>query len=139
MAENKTPPRGSTPIIADDTEVLSRRTSLGRGGVGEAAETAPEGNTSAAEDMGGTIPMATDGGGPDQSGPRPDIIPETHVAPESSEQPPLKEGCRCQNRPISGRGSRTVRLRIEGNRRQWAHDVYPGSGPLNGGNTLLPA
>ena len=36
------------------------------------------------------------------------------------------------------RGSRTVRLRIEGNRRQ-GHDVYPGSGPLDGGNTLLPA
>ena len=46
--------------------------------------------------------------------------------------------CRCQNRRISGRGSRTVRLRIEGNRRQ-GHDVYPGSGPLDGGNTLLPA
>ena len=46
--------------------------------------------------------------------------------------------CRCQNWQISGRGSRTVRLRIEGNRRQ-GHDVYPGSGPLDGGNTLLPA
>ena len=46
--------------------------------------------------------------------------------------------CRCQNRQISGRGSRNVRLRIEGNRRQ-GHDVYPGSGPLDGGNTLLPA
>ena len=46
--------------------------------------------------------------------------------------------CRCQNRPISGRGSRTARLRIKGNRRQWGHNVYPGSGPLNGGKTLLP-
>ena len=46
--------------------------------------------------------------------------------------------CRCQNRQISGRGSRTVGLRIEGNRRQ-GHDVYPGSGPLDGGNTLRPA
>ena len=47
-------------------------------------------------------------------------------------------GCRCQNRRISGRGSRTVRLRlmVTGG---WGHDVYPGSGPLDGGNTLLPA
>ena len=37
-----------------------------------------------------------------------------------------------------GRWSQTVLLRIEGNRRQ-GHDVYPGSGPLNGGNTLLSA
>ena len=36
--------------------------------------------------------MATNGTGPDQSGPQPDIIPKTHVAPESGEQPPLKEG-----------------------------------------------
>ena len=46
--------------------------------------------------------------------------------------------CRCQNRRISGRGSRTVHLRVmvTGG---WGHDVYPGSGPLDGGNTLLPA
>ena len=46
--------------------------------------------------------------------------------------------CRCQNRRISGRGSRTVRLRLmvtgDG-----GHNVYPGLGPLYGGNTLLPA
>ena len=46
--------------------------------------------------------------------------------------------CRCKNRRISGRGSRTVRLgsMVTGDR---GHDVYPGSGPLYGGNTLLPA
>ena len=46
--------------------------------------------------------------------------------------------CRCQNRRISGRGSRTVRLgsMVTGD---GGHDVYPGSGPLYGGNTLLPA
>ena len=45
---------------------------------------------------------------------------------------------RCQNRRISGRGSRTMRLRqmVTGGR---GHDVYPGSGPLDGGNTLRPA
>ena len=45
--------------------------------------------------------------------------------------------CRCQNRWISGRGSRTVRLgsMVTGD---GGHDVYPGSGPLYGGNTLLP-
>jgi hypothetical protein len=47
--------------------------------------------------------------------------------------------CRCQNQLILGRGSRTVRLRIEGNRRPRGHSVYPGSGPLDGGKTLLPA
>ena len=46
--------------------------------------------------------------------------------------------CRCQNRRISGRGSRTVRLRrmVTGG---GGHNIYPGSGPLDGGNTLLPA
>ena len=49
-----------------------------------------------------------------------------------------KHQCRCQNRRISSRGSRTVRLRlmVTGG---GGHDVYPGSGPLYGGNTLLPA
>ena len=41
-------------------------------------------------------------------------------------------------RRISGRGSRTVRLgsMVTGD---GGHNVYPGSGPLYGGNTLLPA
>ena len=59
----------------------------------EAVKTVPEGNTSAAENLGGTTPMETDDGGPDQSGPQPNTIPETHVAPKLSEQPPSKEGC----------------------------------------------
>ena len=47
-------------------------------------------------------------------------------------------GCWCQNWRISGRGSRTMRLRqmVTGGR---GHNVYLGSGPLDGGNTLLPA
>ena len=48
-------------------------------------------------------------------------------------------GCRCQNRRISGRGSRTVRQgrMVTGDKGQ---DVfYPGSGPLDGGKTLRPA
>ena len=46
--------------------------------------------------------------------------------------------CRCQNRRISGRGSRTVRLRrmVTGGRDMM---FYPGSGPLDGGKTLCPA
>lgn len=49
-----------------------------------------------------------------------------------------RRGCRCQNRRISGRGSRTVHLRsmVTGDR---GHDFYLGPGPLYGGNTLLPA
>ena len=60
--------------------------------VREATKMAPEGNASAAENMGGTTPMETDDGGPKQSGPEPNTTSETHRAPESSEQPPLKEG-----------------------------------------------
>ena len=79
-----------------------------------------------------------------EGGRRPPFLP-----PLSPFLPPLllgqgKEGvllpvgvglCRCQNRRISGRGSRTVRLRsmVTGDK---GHDVYPGSGPLYGGNTL---
>ena len=43
MAESETPPRAPSPITADDTKVLSQRTSPGYGGVSEAAEMAPEG------------------------------------------------------------------------------------------------
>ena len=69
MVESETPPRASPPHAADDTEVLSQRTSSGHGEVREATKTVPEGNASAAENMGGTTPMETDDGGPDQSGP----------------------------------------------------------------------
>ena len=53
---------------------------------------APEGNALAAENTGGTIPMETDDGGLDQSGPEPNTIPETQVAPESNKRPPSREG-----------------------------------------------
>ena len=46
--------------------------------------------------------------------------------------------CRCQNRRISGRGSRTVRLGSMVTRDR-GHNVYPGSDPLYGGNTLRPS
>ena len=36
--------------------------------------------------------METDDGGLEQSDPQPNTILETHMAPELSEQPPLKEG-----------------------------------------------
>ena len=92
MVESETPPRSSLPPPADDTEVLSQRTSPGQGEVREATKTAPEGNASAAENMGGTTPMETDDRGPDQFGPQSNTVPETNVAPELSEQPPSKEG-----------------------------------------------
>ena len=72
--------------------VLSRRTSPDREGVNEDIEKVPEVNTSVAEDMGGAVPMVTDGGGLDQSGPQPNTIPETPVAPESNKRPPSREG-----------------------------------------------
>ena len=39
--------------------------------------------------------METGDEGRIQFGPQPNMIPETHISPESGEQPPLKEGvCR---------------------------------------------
>ena len=90
MVESETPPQASPPHAADDTEVLSQRTSLGQGEVRRAAETKPEGNTSAAGNMGGIIPMETDGGGLDQSGPQPNTAPEPLVVPDSVRRPPVK-------------------------------------------------
>ena len=102
MVESEMPPRASPPPTADDTEVLSQRTSPGQGEVRKATETAPEGNASAAGNMVGAIPIETDDGGPDQSGPKPNTAPETHTAPGPSEQPPSKEGeCRLHRRPLS--------------------------------------
>ena len=51
---------------------------------------------------------------------------------------PMKAPMSVSNRQISGRGSRTVllRLMVTGG---GGHNVYPGLGPLDGGNTLLPA
>ena len=85
------PPPAHSPLAKGDDEVLSQRTSPGHGEVREADKTAPEGNASAAENMGGTTPMETDDGGPDQSGPQPNTILETHVALKSSKQPPSKD------------------------------------------------
>ena len=58
----------------------------------KAAQTALEGNASAAENMGDTTPMETKDRGLDQSGPQPNSIPETHVAPKSSEKSTSREG-----------------------------------------------
>ena len=108
MVESEMPPRASPPPTADDTEVLSQRTSPGQGEVRKAAEMVPEGKASAAENMGGTTPMETRDGGPDQSGPQPNTTPETHTALESSELPPLKEGeCQLHRRPPSIRRRQT--------------------------------
>ena len=65
MVESETPPRASPPTATDNTEVLSRRASPGHGEVTEAANTAPEGEALAAENMGGATPMETDAGGLD--------------------------------------------------------------------------
>ena len=57
MMESESPSRASPPIATDDTEVLSRRASPGHGVVRETTKTAPEGNTSVAENMGGDNPL----------------------------------------------------------------------------------
>ncbi|XP_073359133.1 uncharacterized protein [Aegilops tauschii subsp. strangulata] len=50
-----------------------------------------QGDTPTAENM-GTDPMETGDRGHVQFGPQPNVILETHTAPESDEQPPSKEG-----------------------------------------------
>ena len=75
MMESESHSLASLPIATDDTEVLSRRASLGHEAVREVAKTAPEGNTSVAEDTRVTIPSRADSGGLDQSGHQLDTTP----------------------------------------------------------------
>ena len=86
------PPPAYSPEAKDDTEVLSRRTAPSQGGAPDAVQEAPQGETSAARRMGEPVPMKTGKEGRIQFVPQPNTIPETHMAPESGEQPPLKEG-----------------------------------------------
>ena len=83
------PPPADSPKTKDDTEVLSRRTFLGRG----EAQEAPEGDASIAGHQREPIPRETGGEeGRIQFGPQPDSIPETDAALESGTQPSSKEG-----------------------------------------------
>ena len=75
----------------DDTEVLSRRTAPGRGEAPDAVKRAPEGETSTAGHTWEQIPTETCEEGRIQFGPQPNVVTETHTAPESGERPPLKE------------------------------------------------
>ena len=92
MMDSGSLPAASSPKTMEDTEVLSRRTSPGQGETQEAIKVAPKGEPSAAGHMGEQVPLETGDGGHIQFGPRPDTIPETYKAPESSKQPPSKEG-----------------------------------------------
>ena len=76
----------------------------------------------------------------DKAAPQPRASKRT-ADPAGSARPAKRKrsaGCRCQNRRISGRGSRTMRLTLMVTR-GGGQDVYPGLGPLYGGNTVLPA
>ena len=86
------PPPAYSPGARDDTEVLSRRTTPSQGGAQDAVREAPQGKTSSAGHTGEPIPMEIGEEGRIQFGPQPNTIPETHMAPKSGEQPPLKEG-----------------------------------------------
>src|SRR5215216_4290373 len=92
MMESESLPLASPPPRADDTEVSSHKTSPGLGEAREGNKTAPEGNTSAADGLGGAAPMETGNGGPGLSSPQPNTAPETRMAPGSDEQPPAKAG-----------------------------------------------
>ena len=85
------PPPAYSPGARDDTEVLSRRTAP-KGGAQDTVREAPQGETSTAGHMGEPITMETGEEGRIQFGPQPNTIPETPTAPESGEQPPMKEG-----------------------------------------------
>ena len=85
------PPPAYSPGARDDTEVLSWRTAP-KEGAQDAVREEPQGETSTAGHMGEPIPMETGEEGRIQVGPQPNTIPETQMAPESGEQPPLKEG-----------------------------------------------
>ena len=100
------PPPAYYPRARDVIEVLSRRTAPNRGGAQDTVQEAPQGETSTAGHMGEPIPMETAKGGRIQFGPQPNTIPETHMAPESGEQPPLKQGVCCFHRwPLSIQGA----------------------------------
>ena len=88
------PPPAYSPGARDDAEVLSRRTALNREGAQDVVREVPQGGTSTAGHMGEPIPMETGEEGRIQFDPQPNTISETHMAPESGEQPPLKEGVR---------------------------------------------
>ena len=81
-----------SPGARDDTEVLSRRIAPNLGGAQDAVREAPRGETSTAGHMREPIPMETGEEGRIQFGPQPNTILETHIAPESGKQTPLKEG-----------------------------------------------
>ena len=89
---SESPPSVHSPTAKGDDEVLSQRTFPGQGEVQEAVRVAPEGDLSAAGHLGQKAPMETGDGGHIQFGPQPDTIPETYMAPESSEQPSSREG-----------------------------------------------
>ena len=92
VMDSGSPTPASSPKATDNAEVLSRRTLPGQGEVREAVEVVPEGDTSAAGNMGAPTPTETGDGGHAQFGSQPDIIPETHTAPKSGKQPHSKKG-----------------------------------------------
>ena len=92
--DSGTLPAASSPKDMDGAEASSRRIP-GPGEIQEAVREAPGGEASAAGHMGEQTPMDTDNGGHIQFGPRPNTVPETHMAPESSQPPLSKEGEVC--------------------------------------------
>ena len=103
------PPTAHSPKAMDDTEVLSQRTAPGRGEAPDAVKGAPEGETYTAGHTEEQIPTATGEEGRIQFVPQPNMITETHTAPESGERPPLKEGVRPFHRwPLSIHGHRII-------------------------------
>ena len=89
--DSGTPPKAPSPKHVNDTEASSQR-DPGQGGGEKIVKAAPGGQTSGAGHTGEKAPMDIDGGGYLEFGPKPDIIPETGMAPESGRQPPSAGG-----------------------------------------------
>ena len=85
------PPKAPSFKEVNITEASPQR-DPGPGGEEKTVKAAPGGQTSGAGHMGEKIPMGADGGGHLEFSPRPDAIPETNTAPESSRQPPSAGG-----------------------------------------------
>ena len=75
------PPTSHSPRAMDDAEVLSRRTTPGRGEAPDAVKGAPEGETSTAGHTGEQISMETGEEGRIQFGPQPNMVMEARTAP----------------------------------------------------------
>ena len=86
------PPPAYSPSTKGDDEEASQRASSGRGKAPEIVRVAPQDDSRAAGHMGKKAPTEMDDVGRVLFDPQPDSIPETYMAPESTERPFPRRG-----------------------------------------------